>query len=31
VQQGAASFERWWGMPAPVDAMHAALEQRLLV
>lgn len=26
VQQGAVSFERWWGRPAPVDAMRAALE-----
>ncbi len=25
VQQGAASFERWWGRPAPVDAMRAAV------
>jgi len=25
VQQGAASFERWWGAPAPVEAMRAAL------
>jgi shikimate dehydrogenase len=25
VQQGAVSFERWWGRPAPVDAMRAAL------
>ncbi|MEJ2185984.1 MAG: shikimate dehydrogenase, partial [Gemmatimonadota bacterium] len=23
--QGAASFERWWGRPAPVDAMRSAL------
>lgn len=26
VHQGAASFERWWGTSAPVDAMKAALE-----
>lgn len=25
VQQGAASFERWWGVAAPVEAMHAAI------
>jgi shikimate dehydrogenase len=25
VQQGAASFERWWGRAAPVEAMRAAL------
>ena len=24
VQQGAASFERWWGRPAPVEAMREA-------
>lgn len=24
--QGAAAFERWWGRPAPIDAMHAALD-----
>ena len=28
VQQGAVSFERWWGQDAPVDAMRAALEAR---
>jgi shikimate 5-dehydrogenase len=28
VQQGAVSFERWWGKSAPVDAMRAALEAR---
>ena len=28
VQQGAVSFERWWGKDAPVDAMRAALEER---
>jgi shikimate dehydrogenase len=26
VRQGAASFERWTGMPAPLDAMRAALR-----
>jgi shikimate dehydrogenase len=26
VQQGAVSFERWWGKPAPVDAMREALK-----
>ena len=26
VQQGAAAFERWWGVPAPVEAMRAALQ-----
>ena len=26
VRQGAASFERWWGMPAPLDAMRQALS-----
>lgn len=25
VQQGAVAFERWWGVPAPVDVMHEAL------
>jgi shikimate 5-dehydrogenase len=25
VQQGAAAFERWWGVPAPVAAMREAL------
>lgn len=28
VQQGAASFERWWGKDAPVDAMRAAIAER---
>lgn len=28
VQQGAVSFERWWGKEAPVEAMRAALEGR---
>jgi shikimate dehydrogenase len=27
VQQGAASFERWWGRAAPVAAMRAALRE----
>ena len=26
VRQGAASFERWTGIPAPVDVMRAALR-----
>lgn len=26
VAQGAAAFERWWRIPAPVDTMRAALE-----
>ena len=26
VQQGAVSFERWWGRPAPIDAMRAAIR-----
>ena len=26
VQQGAASFERWWGRDAPVDAMRDAVQ-----
>ncbi len=28
VQQGAASFECWWGEPAPVDAMRDVIERR---
>lgn len=28
VRQGAASFERWWGAPAPLDAMRRALGER---
>ncbi|MEJ2187514.1 MAG: shikimate dehydrogenase [Gemmatimonadota bacterium] len=28
VGQGAASFGRWWGRPAPVGAMRSALERR---
>jgi shikimate dehydrogenase len=27
VQQGAASFERWWGTAAPVEAMRAAFRK----
>lgn len=27
VQQGAASFERWWGRPAPLGEMRLALEE----
>lgn len=30
VQQGAVSFERWWGIPAPVEAMRAAMEMSLI-
>ncbi|HEX7119466.1 MAG TPA: shikimate dehydrogenase [Longimicrobiales bacterium] len=26
VAQGAAAFERWWGRPAPIDAMRRALD-----
>ncbi len=26
VQQGAASFERWWGREAPIDAMRGVIE-----
>lgn len=26
LQQGAAAFERWWSMPAPIEAMRLALE-----
>jgi shikimate dehydrogenase len=29
VQQGAASFERWWGRPAPIDAMRTAIRKSL--
>jgi shikimate 5-dehydrogenase len=29
VQQGAASFERWWGQPAPIDAMRTAIRSSL--
>lgn len=28
VQQGAASFERWWGRAAPVEAMRNAVAER---
>lgn len=28
VQQGAAAFTRWWGVPAPIEAMRAALPSR---
>lgn len=28
IHQGAAAFERWWGRPAPVDAMREALAVR---
>jgi shikimate 5-dehydrogenase len=27
VQQAAASFERWWDEPAPVEIMRAAMEK----
>ena len=27
ILQGAASFERWWGVPAPLDAMRASLAR----
>jgi len=27
LQQGAAAFERWWSMPAPIEAMRFALER----
>jgi shikimate dehydrogenase len=27
IQQAAASFERWWGEPAPVERMRAALAE----
>jgi shikimate dehydrogenase len=26
LHQGAAAFERWWGRPAPLEAMRAALD-----
>lgn len=29
VQQGAVSFERWWGRPAPTDVMRAAIRRSL--
>lgn len=28
LRQGAAAFERWWGIPAPLEAMRAALPPR---
>ncbi|HET8654708.1 MAG TPA: shikimate dehydrogenase [Longimicrobiaceae bacterium] len=28
LHQGAAAFERWWGRPAPLDVMRAALPAR---
>ena len=28
IQQGAASFARWWGMDPPLDVMRASLPQR---
>lgn len=28
LRQGAAAFERWWGVPAPLEAMRAALPPR---
>jgi len=28
LRQGAAAFERWWGVPAPLEAMRAALPRR---
>ena len=30
VQHGAAAFERWWGMPAPVEAMREAMGKSLV-
>jgi shikimate dehydrogenase len=30
VQQGAASFERWWGRPAPIEAMRGAIRRSLV-
>ena len=27
VRQGAASFERWTGVPAPIDVMRAAVRR----
>jgi shikimate dehydrogenase len=29
VQQGAVSFERWWGRPAPTEVMRAAIRRSL--
>ena len=31
VQQGAASFERWWGREAPIEAMRGAIRALQLV
>jgi len=31
VQQGAASFERWWAQEAPIEVMRSALRQRVAV
>ena len=28
LHQGAAAFERWWGIPAPIAAMRAVLPLR---
>lgn len=28
VQQASSSFERWWGRPAPIEAMRAAVRSR---
>ncbi len=28
LRQGAAAFRRWWGVPAPLEAMRAALPPR---
>jgi len=28
LRQGAAAFERWWGVPAPLEAMRAVLPRR---
>jgi shikimate 5-dehydrogenase len=25
IAQGAAAFERWWNVPAPIETMRAAL------
>ncbi|MGE0159184.1 MAG: shikimate dehydrogenase [Gemmatimonadales bacterium] len=30
VQQGAASFERWWGRPAPIEVMRATIGGALV-
>lgn len=31
LQQGAAAFERWWGRPAPIEAMRAAVARPVAV